>query len=397
MLNFSSFMHLVYDCRNKQNYDLSVFLTDAFENLMEGNPVGNIYERPYLSNLYNGVRELTKEIIDAFGLGKTAQMRTYNGICNWLIPELSPLLMLDFKSKLITLINNDESISQAKKADFNNLYESDELAVFLKGVFLYAIKKPNVTATETPPKDEIEYLVETNRTCALCGNVVYKTTKKKTLYNYVVADIYPSILADDLVDAFDEIKPKPVDPEAKQNKICLCPTCATHYSLSPTIVEYKKLVEKKKVLLKKNGIKEKIDVISLDEEIDDVLKKLKNIRMTPKIQELRKIPLEINEKIQNNDILRDRILDDVNRYYYFVRDALIQIDGKAIEFQIIANSFQNCYFKLKQEELEQEEIYNKITNWMLDKLELSDNYRTACQIIVSFFVQNCEVFDAITQ
>lgn len=82
MLNFSSFMHLVYDCRNKQNYDLSVFLTDAFENLMAGNPVGNIYERPYLSNLYNGVRELTKEIIDAFGLGKTAQMRTYNGICN---------------------------------------------------------------------------------------------------------------------------------------------------------------------------------------------------------------------------------------------------------------------------------------------------------------------------
>lgn len=115
MLNFSSFMHLVYEHRNEQSYELYNFLADTFENLMGGHPVGNTEERPYLSNLYNGSRELTSEIIDALGLNKESQNRTLAGIRNWLIPQISKLRFLDFKTKLITLIQCDETITQATK------------------------------------------------------------------------------------------------------------------------------------------------------------------------------------------------------------------------------------------------------------------------------------------
>lgn len=264
-------------------------------------------------------------------------------------------------------------------------------------IFLYAIKKTNVIAKESPTKDETEFVVETNRTCGLCGTTIYKNLKKKTQYRFVIAEIYPPNLPDELIDDFNNIKAKPTDPQAKYNKICLCPSCATNYSLNPNTADYQKLVEKKKALLKINSAKEKIDIVSLDQEIIDVLLKLKNFKETPEIKELRTIPLEIKEKIHDNDILRDHIIDDVNKYYYFIRKTLNQIDGTDTEFKIIANSFQNCYLKLSQEKLEQEEIYYKIIDWMLSKLELSDNFKTACQIIVSFFVQNCEVFDAITE
>lgn len=397
MLNFSSFMQLVYEHRDKQSYELYYFLADTFENLMGGHPVGNTEERTYLSNLYNGGRELTSEIIDALGHGKKAQTITYEGIRDWLIPEISKSLLSDFKFKLMSLIKADESITPTTKNNFEDSFNKKDFSVFLTKVFLYAIKQTNVIAKASPTKDETEFVVETNRTCGLCGTTIYKNLNKKTLYRFVIAEIYPPNLPDELIDNFNEIKPKPTDAKAKYNKICLCPTCATNYSINPNTTDYQKLVEKKKALLKTSSAKEKIDIVSLDQDIIDVLQKLRNFKETPEIKELRTIPLEIKEKIHDNDILRDHIIDDVNKYYYFIRKTLNQIDGTGTEFKIIANSFQNCYLKLSQEKLEQEEIYYKIIDWMLSKLELSDNFKTACQIIVSFFVQNCEVFDEITE
>lgn len=397
MLNFSSFMQLVYEHRDKQSYELYYFIADTFEKLMGGHPVGNTEERPYLSNLYNGGRELTSEIIDTLGHGKKSQLTTYEGIRDWLIPNISKSLLSDFKFKLISLIKADESIAPATKKDFEDSFNNGDFSIFLTKVFLYAIRQPNVVTKKAPDKDETEFVVETNRTCGLCGTTIYKNTSKKTLYRFVIAEIYPTNLPDELANSFNDIKPKPADPQAKYNKICLCPTCATNYLLNPNTSDYQKLVEKKKALLKASSAKEKTDVVSLDQEILDVLFKLKNFKDNSKIKQLRTIPLEIKEKIHDNDILREHIIDDVNRYYYFIRKTLNQIDGNDTEFKIIATSFQSCYLRLSQEKLEQEEIYYKIVDWMLSKLELSDNYKAACQIIVSFFVQNCEVFDAITK
>lgn len=45
----------------------------------------------------------------------------------------------------------------------------------------------------------------------------------------------------------------------------------------------------------------------------------------------------------------------------------------------------------------QETIYYDIVEWLMHKLSLSNDYRTACEIVVAFFVQNCEVFDEISK
>ena len=45
--------------------------------------------------------------------------------------------------------------------------------------------------------------------------------------------------------------------------------------------------------------------------------------------------------------------------------------------------------------LPQEEVFDKMVDWL--KAKVSGVGYTACRIIISFFVQNCEVFHAFTE
>jgi hypothetical protein len=63
---------------------------------------------------------------------------------------------------------------------------------------------------------------------------------------------------------------------------------------------------------------------------------------------------------------------------------------------VIASQFQICYQKLASIMKDQEEIYNRIITWVLNELGLGTKYQTPAKIVVSFFVQNCEVFDEIS-
>lgn len=124
---------------------------------------------------------------------------------------------------------------------------------------------------------------------------------------------------------------------------------------------------------------------------------LRNIRKFSEIADFRKKPLELKEKIDENEPLRLTIKNDVESYYNYTRKMLSDLDDAGDEFTVIASQFQICYKKLAKVMDDQEEIYNRIIKWVLDELKLTDKYATAARIIVSFFVQNCEVFDEISK
>ena len=85
-------------------------------------------------------------------------------------------------------------------------------------------------------------------------------------------------------------------------------------------------------------------------------------------------------------------------YYHFVRKHLSELDDAGSNFKIIANQVQNYYLKLARSKgKSQSDIYYDIVDWIMHKLSLSNDYRIACEIVVSFFVQNCEVFDEISK
>lgn len=52
------------------------------------------------------------------------------------------------------------------------------------------------------------------------------------------------------------------------------------------------------------------------------------------------------------------------------------------------------YMKLSMQNLPQPVIFDKLAEWLQTN---TNRGRDACEIVVAYFVQKCEVFDAITQ
>ena len=105
--------------------------------------------------------------------------------------------------------------------------------------------------------------------------------------------------------------------------------------------------------------------------------------------------LEIDKKIlPYNSLLRRDIKTHVLTYYKFIENKFKELDKmKSRASTKIAHKIQGVYLDLAEIENDQEIIFYKIVEWLM--ATASTNNRTACVIIASFFVQNCEVFDEI--
>lgn len=395
MLVLSTFLNALYDGRKDfalQQYD---FAYDFFAMIVPngGDP---LKERPYLSNLSTGVRDLTKDVKTFIisPAGKKLQQPTFQ---NWVWPLLNPETIEDTLAKIHSIINNDETISVKQRDKLLTTYNNEKYIDFLVNAFRYAVSQDNVQVKSTVDAADVEFVTEVQMRCPLCNKSLKCQKKKKNAFHYSVISIFPEGLPEETLYNFESIKKKPIDRLHSMNRICLCPACADAYLYSPTTEIYGKLVSKKNAIHQADLTRSKIDHLELDEQIGTVLLSLKKINPTVDLVEFRTIPLTIKEKIQDNELLREKILEDVNKYYYFVRRQLSALDEDDTEFRIIASEIQTCYLKLKQEKLSQEEIYYQIIDWILEKIELTAAYKAACQIVVSFFVQNCEVFDEITQ
>ena len=64
-------------------------------------------------------------------------------------------------------------------------------------------------------------------------------------------------------------------------------------------------------------------------------------------------------------------------------------------FEIIAGQIKSFYKKISSITTDQNKIYDSIANWIFNKYKSGSI--EAYKIIVSFFVQNCEVFENVTK
>ena len=61
---------------------------------------------------------------------------------------------------------------------------------------------------------------------------------------------------------------------------------------------------------------------------------------------------------------------------------------------LIRAEVNTIYLQYKKLGMNQQEICDSIANWMLNKNGLDTQYKTACYIVVAFFIQNCAIFEA---
>ena len=241
-------------------------------------------------------------------------------------------------------------------------------------------------------QEEALLFADCNGLCSICGkSLIFDKNGKGR--GFQAAHIYPHSPTEAQKIALQDV-PMPREVEGIDNIILLCERSHNIQDFQTTKKDYLKLYDIKQKQLRQRQAKESIAEINIEPEIDQVLKDLMNLT-SDDLLELKMIPVEVNQKVVDLP-LRTKILGYVTQYFGYIKAKLQDIDKiHNFESEAIAREIGLCYTKTKCAGLmfDQNVVFDAIVDWLVSKTHRA---RSACEIIVAYYVQDCEVFDAPT-
>ncbi len=134
--------------------------------------------------------------------------------------------------------------------------------------------------------------------------------------------------------------------------------------------------------------------ITLEKQIEEVLREINQIEDTGDLG-LRTDPVKVERKITERR-LKEKALFHVTRLYEAVNNALDRMAGEnKLNVDKFAKSIRRMYEDASETITSQSDIYNLLVNRLYE--QTGRKYKEACEIIISYFVQRCEVFDEIAE
>ena len=193
------------------------------------------------------------------------------------------------------------------------------------------------------------------------------------------------------VSLVDKIKKPTVD-----NLIALCPQCFATYQMDNDKSLVKLLKARKKSL---SNHMESVNLLSsseLEKGLTDVITSITKLKQKDLVTSTLD-PKEIKDKIDPNKDLHLYLMvtQQVTTYYVKLQEILKNLDKrKVIDYEDLQLQMRSIYKKLKKANKSDMEIFDEISNKIHKSTMQTPLY---CQIVVSYFIQKCEVFDAITK
>lgn len=244
---------------------------------------------------------------------------------------------------------------------------------------------------------DIFFLQEVGNRCPLCNRKLVITKNGKKLPQYRIVSIYPKTIEPEDANKFDAIKKAPVNKGADENLIPLCLNCANAYDTASAIDDYKKLVEIKKKALNTYKLDQNLKNASLEQQIADVVKKISQLNDEDiKSAKMEMNPVAVKEKIPNSLMLQLKVTNMVQLFYNIINRQLAHLsETSGLDLDIVVQQFSIAYKKISKYRNTREEQFQSMVTWLQQELNLSDSYKTACEFVIAFFVQNCEVFEKV--
>jgi hypothetical protein len=226
--------------------------------------------------------------------------------------------------------------------------------------------------------------------CPICTKPLYYKKCGQVHKKYEIAHIYPLNPTHTEINILKNEKRLSDDVNSLDNVIPLCLECHEKFDKPRTVEEYQTLYKIKKSLILKNKIMNVYSLFNIEDEIRVVLHKL-NLD-NGELTKLEYTALKIDQKANTSlpPLLKRQIKNDVTEYFKFIQNIFVEIDRETPnKFNTLAAQIKSFYFKCMQSTSNQEEIYHSIVEWLHNKTEKYS--LRACEIITSFFVQDCEV------
>lgn len=250
-------------------------------------------------------------------------------------------------------------------------------------------KDNRISSTENR---NLRLIAEVSAVCPLCGRRMQKVKNGRNVKLFDVAHVYPHKPTPQQVEALKDIKP-PSNIEALENVIALCKDCHKQYDTFTTKEEYLKILALKQTLSARYESRMALSEIPADDDIRIVLEGLERMPEGD-IRELRMDPLAVKKKIPDG-VFQNKVLQLATEYYPYLRERFQVMDGRRTrKFAKIASQIILSYQTACEYEMIQENIFDQLVEWMAQK---TGGRRAACEAVVAYFIQDCEVFDALSE
>lgn len=247
---------------------------------------------------------------------------------------------------------------------------------------------------------EHQYIIlydEVDGLCPLCTIPLIYAKANKLNKRVNLAHIYPHSPTENqkkLLDSVEKLYTDDVDDI--KNIIWLCPNCHENFDKPRTLDGYNHLLNLKKKLIQNRKIREEYYAHPIEEEIKKVLHLLADENSNEETLNLVYDPKAIESKLNATiqPLTKRKIKRDVCDFYHIIKKEFQNIDTiKINRATLIATQIKAFYLKSTEENTNQEDIFNYLVEWLDKKTSVS---KAASSIVISYFVQNCEVFDVIS-
>lgn len=234
---------------------------------------------------------------------------------------------------------------------------------------------------------------QVNGICPL-DNTQFKSKKNNgtTTYVFECAHIYPENPSNAEIELLKNEERLSDDVNDLNNVIALSPSAHSRYDSNKTVEEYRKLCEIKKKVILQDNIDEFLKY-PIEQELFIASKNLYQMDMDDNSLELSYQSLKVFDKIPNaNDlILLKKIESNVSRYFLYLQKLFKSHEKLNQKFNLISAQIKTFYEKVKLETHDKSVIFDSVAKWF--KIKEITNNTEAMEVLASYFVQNCEIFE----
>ncbi len=176
-------------------------------------------------------------------------------------------------------------------------------------------------------------------------------------------------------------------------EVVLCVDCARK-AKSYTDSEKADLLSQKEELTIKTAIVDAVARNEIERQIEAALREIDQLDETPETK-LKTDPAPVEKKIKEKRLKRD-VLNDVLPLFDGVNEILDRLSGEGV-FNItkLEKNIRRMSEDADTGQLSQDAIFDILVETLYDKT--GRKYRAACRIVVSYFVQSCEVFEVLNE
>ncbi|MCD8307006.1 MAG: hypothetical protein LUD51_02060 [Clostridia bacterium] len=318
---------------------------------------------------------------------------------NEVVPKLSQIVKDDMLYSMNQAIQNDDQMKPSKKKAFNEQFLNNNEASFLAALLLCVLQRENKYSSKSDLDTDFLLLQEVGFSCPLCGRDFCKSKKGEQITDYSIVTV--PLLKGMSAEGMQFMSTGRDSSTDKRNsfKLALCRQDANEYECNPSEEHVHKLNDIKARVVKASAARQELYDLGIEDGIVEVIRELRNHQAGLKSTELSMHPLTIERKLDTNDtILIQDVKDHVFHYYDFIRLTFSDMDGRYNGFfDKVATEIKLAYMKIEDIGLSQSEILDELTDFINVKTELGKEYAPACRVIVSFFIQNCEVFHEVSE